>query len=95
MKWNLATVSPKKSGLYLVVKTDSTGEYRPVDTLYYSREYDAWNAFDECTPDSVKKNAIPDIRNHDGLREYQGYVYAWAEYEINPEELDALKKGVA
>lgn len=91
MKWNLATESPKKSGLYLVVMKDSNGGYRPIDTLNYSRKYDAWNAFDELEADRI----IPDIRNREGLREYEGYVYAWAEYKINPAELDALEKGVA
>lgn len=92
MKWNLATVSPKESGFYLVIKKDGTGKYRPIDTLNYSREYDAWNAFDGLGTE----NAIPDIRKRDELEsEFAGYIYAWAKYEINPEEMDALEKGVA
>lgn len=93
MKWNLATESPKESGLYLVIKKDGTGRYRKeVDSLYYSRQYDKWNAFDGMGAE----NAIPDIRKRDELESvFSGYVYAWAKYEINPEEMDALEKGVA
>ena len=92
MKWILATESPKESGLYLVIKKDGTGEYGDVDSMYYSRQYDAWNAFDGYGA----KNAIPDIRKRDELEsEFSGYIYAWAKYEINPEEMDALEKGVA
>ena len=92
MKWNLATESPKESGLYLVIKKDGTGEYRKeVDSMYYSLQYDAWNAFDGFGA----KNAIPDIRKRDELKsEFAGYIYAWAKYEIDPEEMDALEKGV-
>ena len=93
MKWTLAMESPKESGSYLVIKKDGTGEYREnVDSMYYSRQYDAWNAFDG----HGTKNVIPDIRKRDELEsEFAGYVYAWAKYEINPEEMDALEKGVA
>lgn len=92
MKWILATESPKESGLYLVIKKDGTGKYREeVDSMYYSREYDAWNAFDGLGTENV----IPDIRKRDELEsEFAGYIYAWAKCEINPEELDALEKGV-
>lgn len=93
MEWILATESPKESGLYLVIKKDGTGKYRKeVDSMYYSLQYDAWNAFDELGA----KYAIPDIRKRDELEsEFAGYIYAWAKCEINPEELDALEKGVA
>lgn len=93
MKWILATESPKESGMYLVIKKDGTGEYRDyVESMQYSRQYDAWNAFDG----GGAKYTIPDIRKRDELEsEFIGYVYAWAKYEINPEEMNALEKGVA
>ena len=93
MKWILATESPKESGLYLVIKKDGTGEYRKeVDSMYSSRQYDCWNAFDGFGA----KNAIPDIRKRDELEsEFAGYIYAWAQIELDTEALDALEKGVA